>query len=109
MFLAHTVSCWSEEKSEGCLSGLDTTGRSVGEKDAGWIAVVLYELIVRLYNFSALVPQSYVAQWVDLMSIAPWLCYDTYRLCYRDTCVNTFFFVPKVWNAIGSEVRMVLM
>ena len=62
-------------------SGLDTTGRSVGEKDAGWIAVVLYELIFRLYNFSALVPQSYVAQWVDLLSIASWLCYATYRLC----------------------------
>ena len=55
---------------EDVASGREATRRSVGEKDAGWIAFALYQLIFELYNFSALVPQSYIAQWVDLMLIA---------------------------------------
>ena len=39
---------------------------------------VLYQLIFELYNFSALVPQSYIAQWVDVMLMAFLMCYGTF-------------------------------
>ena len=85
--------------------GLDTTGRSVGEKDAGWSAVVLYQLIFELYNFSALVLESFRLDVGGLFRPAMVL----FRFATVTHAWKPFFLAPKVLSAIGSEVSEVLM